>query len=69
MKKRIVDLEKMKRLRKERMSLEDMSKQLGYSSPNGYYYLEVGRSKISAEMLAEVAQILDVEIEDLYKEI
>ena len=69
MNKRIVDLEKMKKLRKGRMSLEVMSKQLGYASPNGYYYLEVGRSKISAEMLAEVARILEVDIEALYRDI
>ena len=68
MKKHIVDLEKMKRLRKGRMSLEVMSKQLGYASPNGYYYLEIGRSKISAEMLAEIAGILEVGIEELYRE-
>ncbi|GGH75070.1 transcriptional regulator with XRE-family HTH domain [Pullulanibacillus pueri] len=64
--KRVVDLEKMKRLRKEKMSLEEMSKTLGFRSPNGYYYLEKGRSKISAEKLAEVAEVLEVDIQELF---
>ncbi|MFC4618369.1 helix-turn-helix domain-containing protein [Camelliibacillus cellulosilyticus] len=64
--KQVVDLEKMRRLRKEKMSLEEMSYLLGYNSPNGYYYLERGRTKISAEKLADVARILDVGIEELF---
>lgn len=65
-----VDLEKIKGLRKEaQMSLEEMSLKLGYRSPNGYYYLETGRSKMSADMLAHVADILNVPIEKLFIEV
>ncbi|RYM06178.1 XRE family transcriptional regulator [Sporolactobacillus sp. THM7-7] len=63
-----VDLKKLKKLRKEQMSLEKMSEKLGYQSPNGYYYLESGRSKITAETLAKVATILNVPIEDFFME-
>jgi hypothetical protein len=64
--KKTVDLKKLKQLRKARMSLEEMSRLLGYQSPNGYYYLEIGRTKITAEQLALIAQILHVDIEDLF---
>lgn len=64
-----VDIEKIKRMRKsERITLEEMAKHLGYKSPNGYYYLERGRSKFTAETLAEVAEILNISLEDLFLE-
>lgn len=64
-----VDLAKIKALRKEMgISLEEMARKLGYESPNGYYYLEVGRGKISAEMLAMIAEIQGVTIEELFFE-
>jgi Helix-turn-helix. len=61
-----VDLNKIKLLRKKRMSLEEMSLKLGYGSPNGYYYLESGRSKIPADILAQVSTILEVPIQELF---
>lgn len=39
---------------------------LGYDSPNGYHYIEKGRSKFSAEALAQVADILKVTIDSLF---
>jgi transcriptional regulator with XRE-family HTH domain len=67
MRRRKVDLKKIKLLRKRSfITLEKMAKKLGYDSPNGYYYLECGRSKFSAEMLAFVADILDVKLEELF---
>ncbi|MEM5637577.1 helix-turn-helix transcriptional regulator [Bacillus toyonensis] len=49
---RKVNLKKIKDLRKEQqITLEEMSKILGYDSPNGYHYIEKGRSKFSAEAL------------------
>ncbi|MGF9965357.1 helix-turn-helix transcriptional regulator [Bacillus rhizoplanae] len=64
-----VDLEKIKCLRKELdFSVEEMSKRLGYKTINGYYYLETGRNKFSAETLAMVADIFDVPIADLFFE-
>jgi hypothetical protein len=37
-----------------------MAEKTGYASINGYYYLETGQSKFTAETLALVAEILDV---------
>ena len=64
---RKVDLGKIKELRKkEDISLDEMSRKLGYESQNGYYYLEIGRGKFTAEMLAKVADILSVNINSLF---
>lgn len=64
-----VNLEKIKSLRKEKgISLDEMAKMLGYESPNGYYYLEIGRGKFPAETLARVADILQVSITELFFE-
>ncbi|MEC2713322.1 helix-turn-helix transcriptional regulator [Bacillus cereus] len=60
-----VDLDKIKRIRKEMgFSIEVLSDNLGYKSINGYYYLEKGRNKFSAEALARVADTLGVPISD-----
>ncbi|MBM7646065.1 transcriptional regulator with XRE-family HTH domain [Scopulibacillus daqui] len=68
--KLVVNLGKIKELRKaSKLSLNDMSKQLGFKSPNGYFYLETGKTKISAEMLANIALILNVPIDDLFMEV
>ncbi|TGA97269.1 XRE family transcriptional regulator [Sporolactobacillus shoreae] len=61
-----VDLNKLKEIRKKQMSLEKMSSMLGYRSPNGYYYMENGRSKITAETLAKAASILNVPIQEFF---
>jgi len=62
-----VDIDKIKRMRKHsRITLQEMAARLGYKSPNGYYYLERGRSKFTAEMLATVAEILETSLEDLF---
>jgi len=64
-----VDLEKIKKLRKKaNLTIESMSRLLGYSSPNGYYYLEIGKSKFLAETLALVADIFKVPISTLFFE-
>ncbi|WP_019420146.1 helix-turn-helix transcriptional regulator [Paenibacillus sp. OSY-SE] len=64
-----VDLNKIKNLRKNAgFSLEYMATLLGYESANGYYYLEIGRGKFSAEALAKVADILGVPIDELFFE-
>jgi transcriptional regulator with XRE-family HTH domain len=69
MSRRKVDLAKIKKLRKAAgITLEEMAKRLGYESPNGYYYLERGRSKFHAETLANVADILGVSLEELFCE-
>lgn len=62
-----VDLDRIKELRKKnRISIDEMSRRLGYESQNGYYYLEIGRNKFSAETLAMVAGILGVNINTLF---
>ncbi|MCL1631101.1 helix-turn-helix domain-containing protein [Sporolactobacillus sp. CPB3-1] len=61
-----VDLKKLRSLRESQMSLKEMAARLGYQSANGYYYLESGRSKISAETLAKVASVLCVPIQELF---
>lgn len=61
-----VDLDKLKKLRQSKMSQQEMSLRLGYQSPNGYYYLECGRSKITAETLAKVATVLGVPIQEFF---
>ncbi|WP_136604624.1 helix-turn-helix transcriptional regulator [Paenibacillus dokdonensis] len=62
-----VNLKKIKELRKKAgLSLEYMGKLLGYESPNGYYYLEIGRGKFTAEALAKVADEFKVPIEELF---
>ncbi|MFY4781554.1 helix-turn-helix domain-containing protein [Campylobacter jejuni] len=61
-----VDLKKMRRLRESKMSLQEMANRIGYQSANGYFYLECGRSKISAETLAKVATVLEVSISELF---
>lgn len=64
-----VHLKKIKKLRKEAgFSLEHMANLLGYESANGYYYLEIGRGKFSAEALAKVADTFGVSIGDLFFE-
>lgn len=69
MKIKKVNLEKIKKLRKKSgLSVEDVSRDLGYKTVNGYYYLETGRNKFSAENLAMVAEILGVSISALFFE-
>ncbi|MFD2617923.1 helix-turn-helix domain-containing protein [Terrilactibacillus laevilacticus] len=69
MKKLTVNLEKLKKIRKSKMTLKEISTSLGYQSPNGYYYLESGRSKFTADTLAQVSIILNVPLIDLFCEV
>ncbi|CAM3034168.1 helix-turn-helix transcriptional regulator [Sporolactobacillus spathodeae] len=62
----ILNLKRLKKLRKAKMTLSEMSAKLGFKSQNGYYYLETGRNKISAEILAKVADILEVPIQNFF---
>ena len=62
-----MDLEKIKQLRKSAdIAIGDMAEKLGYKSPNGYFYLERGISQFTAVMLADVAEMFDVPIEELF---
>ena len=67
--KRKVDVEKIRRIRKsKRLTMTDMSERLGYESPTGYAHLEHGNARFPAAMLAEVADILEVSMEELMME-
>ncbi|WP_254434136.1 helix-turn-helix domain-containing protein [Halobacillus sp. Marseille-Q1614] len=62
-----VDLKKIKAARKSNdISLERMAEILGYNSPNGYFYLESGKSKFTAEKLAKVSEFLGIPIDQLF---
>lgn len=65
--RRVVDINKIRALRKfkQNMSQNEMAERLGYNSIAGYSYLETGKARFDAETLAEVADILDVSIEEL----
>lgn len=61
------DLSKLKQLRKEhRETLMDLSKLLGYESPNGYLYIENGRCKITLEQAKILADHYGVPVESLF---
>ncbi|WP_233548050.1 helix-turn-helix transcriptional regulator [Rummeliibacillus sp. POC4] len=62
-----VNLLYIKQLREEKnISVEQMSKLLGYVGYQGYYYKEKGIRKMSAEDIALVAMTLGVPIESLF---
>jgi transcriptional regulator with XRE-family HTH domain len=62
-----VDLDKIKRLRKEKSITQyEMAKLLGYKTDVGYHYLETGRCQIDAVQLAMIAQILEVPVSQLF---
>ncbi|MFT8361880.1 MAG: helix-turn-helix transcriptional regulator [Sporolactobacillus sp.] len=65
----LLNLERLKQYRKAQMTLSEMSARLGFKSQNGYYYLETGRNKLSAEMLAKIADILGKSIQDFFDEV
>lgn len=62
-----VDLDKIKKLRKEKaITQNEMAKKLGYKTDVGYHYLETGRCQIDAVQLAIIAHILGVPVSHLY---
>lgn len=67
LKRLIVDLELIKKLRNSRdISVEEMSRRMGYKGYQGYYYKENGTRKMSADDVAKISIILDVPIEKLF---
>ncbi|MGE6368341.1 helix-turn-helix domain-containing protein [Planococcus kocurii] len=66
-KKEVLNLELIKKLRcKKGITIERMSKILGYEVYQAYYYKEKGSRKMSAEDIAKIAYILKVPIEKLF---
>jgi transcriptional regulator with XRE-family HTH domain len=63
------DLAKLKKLRKDnKKTLMDLSKVLGYQSPNGYLYIENGRCRITFEQAGILANYYGVPVESLFYE-
>lgn len=57
---------KLKRLRMSKgLTLEQMSKKLGFKHHSGYYAIEIGRNRLRLDMAQDIAKILEVSIEDL----
>lgn len=65
----IVNLDLIKTLRSQRnISIEEMSKLMGYKGYQGYYYKENGTRKMSADDIAKISVILNVPISELFFE-
>jgi transcriptional regulator with XRE-family HTH domain len=64
-----LDLEKIKRLRKEKgIPQSRMAVALGYKSRFGYQHFEKGRRNLPANKLPVLASILETPMSDLYTE-
>lgn len=67
---KIINLDLIRKLRlAEGISIEEMSKLLGYGGYQAYYYKERGIRNISVEDIAKIASILKVPIAKLFFEI
>ena len=61
---------KLKSYRKKSgLTLEEVSKELGYSTPNGYWKIEKGITKLKADQLIKLIKILDISLSQIEKEI
>ncbi|MER1958839.1 MAG: helix-turn-helix transcriptional regulator [Solibacillus sp.] len=64
-----VNIELLKELRIQKgLSVEEMSKLMGFESYQGYYYKESGARKMGADDVAKAAEILEVPIQKLFFE-
>lgn len=60
-----IDLEKLRSIREEKgFTQGDVSKYLGYKSPQGYHYLEKGRCQIKATQLTALCSLYGVPIHE-----
>lgn len=65
----MVNLKRIKELREERgLSIAKISKELGYKTQQGYFYIEKGKTKLKVDHLLKLARILNVKINDLLEE-
>lgn len=64
---------KLEYLKKQRlkkcMTILEVSKQLGYSTANGYWKLETGAVKLTLESFIKLTKILELDINIALKEI
>ena len=66
-KNEVINLEYIKEVRVSKgVSIEEMSKLLGYEGYQAYYYKEKGIRKMSAEDIGKIAHILKVPIKSLF---
>lgn len=66
-KQMVVNLDLIKQLRNQKnISIEEMSKFMGYKGYQGYYYKENGVRKMSADDIARISVILAVPISELF---
>uniref|UniRef100_A0A7V4DXW1 XRE family transcriptional regulator n=1 Tax=Dictyoglomus thermophilum TaxID=14 RepID=A0A7V4DXW1_DICTH len=64
----MIDLEKIKKLRKEKgIKMGDIAKELGYKYYQSYYRIENGKRKPSLDKLFKISEILNISIEELIK--
>lgn len=69
MKQLVVNLDLIKQLRNQKnISIEEMSRFMGYRGYQGYYYKENGSRKMSADDIAKISIILSVPINKLFFE-
>lgn len=69
-KPKVVNLDLIRQLRSRNdISIEEMSKFMGYKGYQGYYYKESGIRKMSADDIAKISVILDVSINELFFEV
>lgn len=54
---------------KKRLTLAEVSKELGYATPNGYWKIEQGITKLKADQLIKLIKILDIDLSELEEEI
>ncbi|MCJ7987850.1 helix-turn-helix domain-containing protein [Priestia sp. OVL9] len=64
-----MSLQKLKQARKAKgLSQTFMAKKLGYTYPSGYANIETGRNKLSLENAKKIADILQMDVNELFLE-
>lgn len=64
----VVGTDKLKALRAEKgLTLSQVAEYLGYKSPVGYWYIEKGLRRATAEHVAALASLFGVQIEALFR--
>lgn len=65
-----MNLEYLKKQRfKKGLTILEVSKQLGYSTANGYWKIETGTVKLTLETFIKLIEILEIDINTALKEI
>lgn len=68
--KTVVDINKIQKLREQKgLTQTAVAQMLGYKSVVGYHHIEKGRRGLSANRLLKLAEILEVNVADLTKQV